>query len=727
MIEAARSKASNRGPAITPGRRPPLPREQRLEQLTHFLTETVPDLGRSDARALLTRTAAGPSLAWLHWHLDARPDTFTSGRSDVPVVVLRLLHALHGDGHPVALPGCARCGVIRQHLPGHVDSGRICKRCADLDRAEPCTRCHRSMPIYARPDSGPVCQRCCVRPDRRERPVPPRGEHGACVRCGEQRLLEYHSDDGRLCRPCYRKRWLGVCVRCGRERHCMPNRALGGQLLCASCRPRKRARCAHCEQERPILATWPIGPVCGRCYAWIRSHPAVCAQCGNERALVARDNSGAGICPACAGLDRDYECRRCGRPDYLVVDHLCRRCLARDRAQALLVGPEGAVRAELKPLLDALAEADSPNAILQWLDPRKPAAALLARIAASDEPLSHDLLDTLPQTLALHRLRQTLVHTGALPERHDYLERLTPWLEGVLADWPAEHGQLIRPYVHWTLLRRARQRARRGAQVTPGSGEWVRSRTLAALRLLAWLDRQQLTFGELEQGQLDEWLTSHPPTSVYAAREFVAWARRHRLAGPIAIPKFQAASTLTPISEDERWAALKRCLHDQTLPLEARAAGALVLLYGLSVRRVSSLHADHLETDDDAAYLRLGQHKLLLPPAIASLLRRQQAEAKSVSVIHRSVDAGPAWLFPGGFPGRPARDAIYRKLRAHCIPHARRARSAALITLAAELPPPILADLLDLNINTAVQWAQHSQQDAAAYIEARIATEMTRA
>lgn len=729
-MSVATRKASSRGPVTPPGRRPPLPREQRLEQLTGFLTDALPQLGRSEARALLEQTAAGPSLAWLDWHLAERPDTLTSGRSDIPVVVLRLLHTLHGGGYPVVLPGCVRCGAISRTLPGHVDGGRLCKRCADLDRAEPCTRCHRLMRVYARPDSGPICQRCWVSdPDRWERSVRPRGrrERGLCVRCSEQRTLEYHSDDGRLCRACYRKRWIGICTGCSKERQCTPNRALGGQLLCGACWPRKRAHCAGCDRERRILTTWPIGPVCSRCYAWIRSHPTGCARCGNERVLVARDDSGAGICPSCAGLKLDYECRRCGRSDFLVQDHLCRGCLAGDRAETLLAGPDGAVRAELKPFLHALVNADSPHAVLQWLDPRKPAAALLARIAASSEPVSHELLDTLPQTLALHRLRQTLVHTGALPERHDYLERLTPWLEDVLANRPAEHGQLIRPYVHWTLLRRARQRARRGAHVTPGSGQWVRSRTLAALRLLAWLDQQQLTLNELKQGPLDGWLTAHPPTSVYPAREFVAWARRHHLAGPIAIPKYQPASALTPISEDERWAALKRCLHDSTLPLEARAAGALVLLYGLSVRRVSSLHADHLDTDGDATYLRLGQHKLLLPPAVASLLRRQQTQATSVSVIHRSVDAGPGWLFPGGFPGRPARDAIYRKLRAYGIPHARRARSAALITLAAELPPPILAELLDLNINTAVHWAQHSQQDAAAYIEARIATERTRA
>jgi hypothetical protein len=49
----------------------------------------------------------------------------------------------------------------------------------------------------------------------------------------------------------------------------------------------------------------------------------------------------------------------------------------------------------------------------------QPAATLLRQIATADEPISHELLDTCPQTLALHRLRQTLSHTGVLVDRAD--------------------------------------------------------------------------------------------------------------------------------------------------------------------------------------------------------------------------------------------------------------------------------------------------------------------
>ncbi len=54
--------------------------------------------------------------------------------------------------------------------------------------------------------------------------------------------------------------------------------------------------------------------------------------------------------------------------------------------------------------------------------------------------------------------------------------------------------------------------------------------------------------------------------------------------------------------------------------------------------------------------------------------------------------------------------------------HIRRSPSAALISLAAELPAPMLAVLLDLNIDTALQWAQHASRDWSHYLQARTGT-----
>ncbi|MEU3225612.1 hypothetical protein ABZ695_20955 [Streptomyces sp. NPDC006976] len=71
-------------------------------------------------------------------------------------------------------------------------------------------------------------------------------------------------------------------------------------------------------------------------------------------------------------------------------------------------------------------------------------------------------------------------------------------------------------------------------------------------------------------------------------------------------------------------------------------------------------------------------------------------------------------------PGHPlGRKAFNDQLTRPGI-HARPARTAALIALVAELPPPVPAELLDVHIHIALKWAHHAQRDWSAYPTARI-------
>ena len=72
-------------------------------------------------------------------------------------------------------------------------------------------------------------------------------------------------------------------------------------------------------------------------------------------------------------------------------------------------------------------------------------------------------------------------------------------------------------------------------------------------------------------------------------------------------------------------------------------------------------------------------------------------------------------------PGQPRRRRAARKLKRHGLPDADDSRAAALISLAAELPAPILADLLGLHINTATAWVNHARGDWTTYLAARAA------
>lgn len=752
--------------------------ESRLDAIGQLVLDAVPGIGADEARSLAA-TAAGRSLglAALHGHLRRHGDAFSSGDSDAPAALLRLITLLVQAGYDVVVPVCLDCGTVERFLQTVVAGGRVCLYCGRR-RAEPCSRCQRAKVVYRRVGDEPVCQKCWrADPDVRATcslcgEVGPVGTQYArrdgtsickrcygqptlqCVVCGERRIVAAMLEEGPVCpfchttsvercdgcrqlRPIYTRRGpdgrslcrncegasesrvFGCCAGCG-EAGLVSRQTdkRGRQRYCAGCW--SKGTCSRCGRQRPIDAFWPIGAVCGSCYNYTRLHPARCPACEVTQPLIGLDDNGGRICGPCAGLEVDYDCPGCGRAGLMVSEGRCYGCLAAKRARELLASADGIVRAELRPLLDALVGADSPPGVWKWIAEGTPAAGVLAQLVAAPDPISHDLLDSLPQTLAVHRMRQSLVYLGVLPVRADHLERLAPWLEDLLADQSPERAQLVRAYASWTVFRRARQRAQTSGRFTYASASYARGKIRATLRLLGWIDQQRIELATLDQGDLDRWLDTQTRCGGVGAREFVGWARRARLTGDIDIPRTRARTTLDPIGEDDRWAHLRRCLTDDSLPLDARAAGSLVLLYGIPLSRITELRADDVSRHDDRSYLNLGSHPLLLPPAVADLLDRQARHAVSITILHRSNPSGPAWLFPGGFPGRPARDVLYRKLNRQ-IPHIRRSRSAALINLAGELPAAILADLLDLNINTAVQWAQLASRDWTHYLQARIA------
>jgi len=745
-----------------------------LTDLGAWIAAVIPGLDEPTAGTLVEVVSHGrKGLAMLHRHLSAHPDALTSGDSDCPTVFGRLVRSLTQQGYSVTPLRCHGCGRGGLTLNCHVTGGRLCGTCANSYRARPCSRCGRVRTVHARENGNPVCQPCY-------NTDPATGTH--CWACGDLTRIAAHTPDGHpICRHCYQPP-TRICIHCGQNkrprvrsgdgpvcatcvthpprrcqrcgtitklatrsdahvdlcRACLPTRnhtechlcrrlgpwrtstRLGGKT-CPDCLratfTAQHQECALCHQSRRIITTWPLGPVCGTCYKRTRTHRGACAHCGNTDILLGRDITDAGLCATCCPTARhNYRCTRCGDTGFFLTTGICARCQTGDRIHELLAGNDNRIPAQLEPFAEALRTSDSPEAILQWLRPGQPAATILNHLTTLGEPISHDLLDTVEQTLALHRLRQTLIHTRVLPDRADYLERLAPWLEEQLRGHPPDRAHLLRTYTHWTLLRRARQRTRT-RPFTPCAGNWLRTRVRATLNFLTWLDQQHLTLATVTQPKIDRWLTATPTDATYTAREFLYWARQHRLAGDVTIPKKPHHSSLAPITEDDRWTQLRRCLHEQTLPTDVRAAGALVLLFGLPVSRITTLQRHDIHTaPDGTTWLQMTHHRLLLPAAVAALLREQLDHGTGAAMLARDQHR---WLFPGGLPGRPARDGLYRALRAHLPVHLRRARSAALAALAADIPAAVLADLLDLNINTAITWANYAQHDWTAYLHAR--------
>jgi hypothetical protein len=387
-----------------------------------------------------------------------------------------------------------------------------------------------------------------------------------------------------------------------------------------------------------------------------------------------------------------------------------------------LAGPGGQVHAQLQPVLEALAAADDARGVLSWLK-RSPNAKLLGELAASGRPLSHDLLDELPPSRYEHYVRQTLVHTGVLPERHEELDRIPAWLDQLLTGRPPEHARLVRPFVHWFLLRRARRRAARRQRATLG-GSYLRTQIRVALELLAWLDEQGLALDELTQQHLDQWL-ANGNTRHYTVRYFLGWAHGRGLTKPLVVPGIPRQEPVRVLGDDERWDQLRQCLNDTAMPLDVRAAGALVLLFGLQTSRIRHLRSEHLHQRDGQTYLDIGTPPLPIPPKLTALLHQLDDNPRRQPRI-AGDHPGPGWLFPGLLPGRPTSPAGFsRKLLEHGI-DARPARNSALVALVADIPPPILAEMLGLHINTAVRWADVARRDWTDYLAARASADERR-
>jgi hypothetical protein len=130
-----------------------------------------------------------------------------------------------------------------------------------------------------------------------------------------------------------------------------------------------------------------------------------------------------------------------------------------------------------------------------------------------------------------------------------------------------------------------------------------------------------------------------------------------------------------------RWQLLSHCLDDATMPLDVRAAGALLLLYGQFVTRIVRLTTADLCHD---TYLHAGAAPVLLPPKAAAVIRAQRdAGPAHITYRHPSQDARP--LFPGRRHGQHlGAEALTRRLRQHGI-EPRQARNQALVTWAAAL------------------------------------------
>ncbi|WP_246351589.1 XRE family transcriptional regulator [Nocardia barduliensis] len=692
-------------------------------------------------------------------HIAEHPDAFLAPSPHCPMSLLRLLKAIGaaGFGDRVVLLGCARCGRTDRILDNLTPEGRCCRRC--VVRLRPCARCHSDGELVARRSEGMICRRCytkdpefitecagcgrirvpakrldngdalcqtCI-PKRtqpcshcgRARPVHAYSSKGPSCRachttpprlcgiCGQIRPIAARADgNGRpdICRGCYRN--MGDCVVCGQHRH--GGKVGGGKFQCSSCSPRPIRACTLCGVIERTNTTWPLGPVCHRCYYQRRANPAACSACGHTRVLVGPGET----CAACAGFDMNLTCRTCGQEGRNIADGRCDRCVATDRIRDLLSDKDGTLVPALEPLAEALTSAN-PGSVLCWLH-RSASSRLLAGLVVDRIAISHAALDELPQDPSTRRVRDLLVTTGILQPRNENLAQLQLWVERTTSALPRHHQPVIRAFVEWHVMRRARQRAdRRPFRETAAAQARHRIRTAGLF--LQWLDTTDTPLGGLTQHHIDTWLDANPGKRAVIA-VFLDWLRRRRLIGDMDIPRRKDSLPKQFHDQDEHESQLRRCLIDDSIPLPVRAAGALIRLYALPLTRIVEITTDQLHRDDTHSYLDIDKHPVILPPTLSRLLDQLITQGGSRSMVRHITRDQPTYLFRGQRGGRPRVSAgLALLLREHGLPSIA-ARNTAMMANITDLDAVVVSDLFGIHPATAHRWARFAKSSWADYL-----------
>jgi hypothetical protein len=747
------------------------------QNATALRTVAGDGLSAGQAQQLLEQVRAwrGPNAFALQRYLASRPDALTAPAPDCPMPAVRLLAALTaaGYGARVTLVGCADCGrtspVPRRTGP----AGRLCDGCADRRRPRvPCARCGAAAAVEARRPEGGICAACHKRDPATRRQCGgchrmmyparhlPDGSYRCqacapknrqrCCRCDRVRRVNAWTPQGPVCGTCYQSpaRRCGVCgqvapimhrargstpdtcFRCAKRKvrtcYACGNRGRGrrihggrGPFHCDACAPDEAVPgevrpCSLCSAPRPVAALFPLGPVCGRCYRATRRTPEPCAGCGRHRALVGRAEDGDGLCIACCFPgEPSARCSACAGPADLMPGGRCPRCTAAALVTELLAAGEPHVPAPLRPLAAVLAGADNPYTVLAWLRGSS-SARLLGRLAANPATLTHEHLDTLPRMISTAYVRGLLVTAGLLPPRDENLARLVSWSARTLATLTPQDATIVRPFADWHVIRDARRRSAAG-RYTYAAYKGDCSDIRAAIALLAWLDTKQVTLSALQQPHLDTWAADRPSLRSCAV-PFVRWAcARHLTAAPLTLrhPASQLAANFD--AEDVHARQLRRCLNDPSLPPEVRITGALVRLYALPLTKIVELTSDQLGHDASHTYLTIRSHPVLLPPKLAQLISDYQQR----HTPGQHGEQHPRYLLPGQHPGQPRNPAgLADAMRRHGLP-ARSARNTAMIQALADLPPPLIADLIGIHPATAERWSVLAAERWSEYVGSR--------
>lgn len=469
--------------------------------------------------------------------------------------------------------------------------------------------------------------------------------------------------------------------------------------------------CGPCTRACPSCARpyrQPGARICNRCRRDRHRQRGTCTTCRRlDRILDAR-----GRCHQCRACS-DRRCADCGDPATPMrhVDDVavCDRCALRRTLDRLL--PEQTT-GPLHRLRQAILAAE-PVATRAWLT-RPRTTSILADLHHGRLECSHTALDALPAGRDLEHLRALLVAAGALPaDPHRLLDRLAAELVNTISGCGEPDRRILRAWIRWRLLARLRRTADAGVDLTAPIYH-ARATVGQVTDFVAHLHHAGRTLATCQQADLDAFFAGTPSTSSHI-RSFLTWAQRRRhLPATLQLPPSRRGTLAAPDPE-QRWSIARRLVHDDTLDIADRVAGALVVLYAQPISRIAMLTTADIHTVDGTVTVALGPDRLQLPEPFASLITKLPHRRRAGSTTAHLPNQ---WLFPSARAGKHATPrAISTRLHRIGI-NPRAMRQAALVQLAAEIPPALLAGILGIHPTTAVKWTKLAGGDWASYAAA---------
>ena len=367
--------------------------------------------------------------------------------------------------------------------------------------------------------------------------------------------------------------------------------------------------------------------------------------------------------------------------------------------------------AAMSTIVDILCDVDRPESIFTWKRSPK-VQQLLTGLASGRIPLTHEGLDDLGGGRHVGHLRSMLEHHGLLPRRDEHLARFESWLATKLEAIPQPSVRRpVEQFATWHHLQPAAPKFHAGP-VFRGAVRSAKQEITETVKFLHWLNETHYrTAATCNQQDVDEYLVAGPTTR-HLIRTFFVWAKANKINKSVQIGHRQAKTTRT-LTQDQRLAWLKELLGGDADTLAYRVAGMLLLLYAQPLVKVAALPTTAIVVTPHELRIALGKEPAPLPEPFADMIRHHLNSRPNLRTTGGSIES--PWLFPGSRAGKHLDpQSIMLRLRELGI-NLLGARNAAIQNLVAEVPPPLVAELLGYSYQVTHRHAEIAAQPWSQY------------